>query len=103
MKIQLYKYTQTFPFFSPPKISMLKWLCISVCLVGKDDFRKNAVFLSETQRAGSPGWEILLEQNGGPVLKRQNVALLPLSELMGPKCGVNANEQFSFLLEYESY
>lgn len=82
---------------------MLKWLCISVCLVGKDDFRKNAVFLSETQRARSPGWEILLEQNGGPALKRQNVALLPLSELMGPKCRVNANEQFSFLLEYESY
>lgn len=82
---------------------MLKWLCISVCLVGKDDFCKNAVFLSETQRAGSPGWEILLEQNGGPFLKRQNVALLPLSELMAPKCKVNANEQFSFLLEYESY
>lgn len=63
---------------------------------------QNAVFLARHGGLGPQGGSPPGAKRR-PVLKEQNVALLPLSELMGPKCGVNANEQFSFLLEYESY
>lgn len=54
---------------------------------------------------GPQGGRSSWRQNGELILEeRQNVALLPLSELMeSQNAGVNANEQFSFLLEYESY
>lgn len=102
MKTLLYKYTLSLLFF-PSKISVLKWHRVSIRLAGKGDFCKNVVFLSELGRTGPPGLKTLLQQSQGLDLKRQNVALLPLSELMGPECRVNTNEQFSFLLEYEPY